>query len=95
MLRVRVELIPHGDESRLEVLDECYIVNDGTGTATGEHEGGIGNYYVTEIDPRVKDYPEEAAVGRIEGQPRTKTHRTQLAVRALQVIQRGRRTAGL
>ena len=38
MIYVRVELWPHGDESRKEVLGESYIYNDGTG------DTDFGNY---------------------------------------------------
>lgn len=37
-LRVTVELIPHGDESRKRVVGRLYIENTGTGTRE------IGNY---------------------------------------------------
>ena len=40
MLKVTVELIPHGDEARTKQIGYMKIVNDGTGT----HE--VGNYTV-------------------------------------------------
>jgi len=41
MLRCTIVLIPHGDETRAEVLSTMTIINDGTGS----HE--IGNYLVS------------------------------------------------
>lgn len=38
MLRVTIELVPHGDESRKSTLATAIIANDGTGDAT------TGNY---------------------------------------------------
>lgn len=38
MIRVTVELIPHGDESRKSTIGTMTIANDGTG------EGAISNY---------------------------------------------------
>ena len=32
MIRITVELVPHGDESRARVLAHGIIANDGTGT---------------------------------------------------------------
>ena len=34
MLRVTIEFVPHGDESRAEVLHTAIIANDGTGSRT-------------------------------------------------------------
>lgn len=39
MIRVTVELLPYGDESRKQVLGRMAIVNDATGTPTR------GNYH--------------------------------------------------
>lgn len=38
MLRITIELVPHGDESRIEKLGVCMIANDATGDQT------TGNY---------------------------------------------------
>lgn len=38
---IRVEIWPHGDNSRARVLGQATISNDGTGTK------GVGNYKVT------------------------------------------------
>jgi hypothetical protein len=38
VLRVTIELVPHGDDSRAEKIGEAIIANDGTGTTN------IGNY---------------------------------------------------
>ena len=61
MLRITIDLLPHGDVSRREKLGEIHIINDATGT----HE--IGNYitrlYTKHKKPRilktgsVKDFP--------------------------------------
>jgi len=32
MLRVKIELVPHGDESRAKTIGEMVIANDSTGT---------------------------------------------------------------
>lgn len=100
MLRIRVELIPHGNFGLAEVLDECFVTNDGTGTSGGPDEGGIGNYDVTR-EP-FRRYPQDSpntlnALGRIEGIPRAPRHRLDLAIRALQMLRRGNkpRRAGM
>lgn len=41
MLRVTIELLPHGNEARARVLGTAYIVNDGFGSESS------GNYQVT------------------------------------------------
>lgn len=38
MIRVKIELVPFGDESKVTTIGELKIVNDGTGTKD------IGNY---------------------------------------------------
>jgi hypothetical protein len=82
MLRVRVEILPHGDESRAEILEERFVGNDGTG---GD---AIGNYDVYDLDPRGKPYPRELRtgwLGRLEGRRRGPDHRRRLAVEALEM----------
>ena len=44
MLRVTVELIPHGNELLKEILGEITIINSGTGTEEK------GNYYIRAFD---------------------------------------------
>lgn len=39
MLRITIELVPHGDESKKKHLGTAIIVNDGTGGRD------VGNYY--------------------------------------------------
>lgn len=39
MIRITIELVPHGDESRARVLARGEIINEGTGTRER------GNYY--------------------------------------------------
>lgn len=41
MLRVTIDYIPFGEESRRETIEQCTIVNDGTG------DEQFGNYDVT------------------------------------------------
>lgn len=40
MIRVTIDFIPYGDESRAEELGHIEIINDGTGTQE------VGNYFV-------------------------------------------------
>lgn len=58
MLRVTVERVPYGDETRAERLGTLRIVNDGTGGAE------VGNYDV-ELDDQ-----NGAATGRVDLYPR-------------------------
>lgn len=58
MLRVTIELLPHGSESRTRLLGTAYIVNDGFGSENS------GNYQVTlsrrggkEYKGEVTDFP--------------------------------------
>lgn len=41
MLRITIDLIPHGDKSRTQTISEIEITNDGTGSAE------YGNYGAT------------------------------------------------
>lgn len=92
MIRVKIEIVPHGIESAAEVLDEVVIANDGTGVATGENEGGWGNYEVFDGDfPRNVDYPHMYASGFIKHVERTPKHRIFLAEQALGIIQDARK----
>jgi hypothetical protein len=86
VLRVRVELIPHGCFEMAETLDVVYITNDGSGTSSGPNEGGIGNYNVTRAP---KPAEGDNSLGRIEGVPRSPKHRLGLAIRALQMLRQG------
>lgn len=46
MLRVTVQLIPHGDESRARTLGVMEIANDGTGTTeSGSYDGVLHAEY--------------------------------------------------
>lgn len=92
MLRVKIELVPHGIESAAEVLDEFVVANDGTGMATGPDEGGWGNYEIYDGDfPRNVDYPHMYAAGFIKHVERTPTHRIFLCEQALGIIQESRK----
>ena len=97
MLRIKVELVPHGVESRAETLDEILIANDGTGHATGPDEGGYGNYDVFDGETlehlNVVDYPSTYACGQVRGVTRTPKHRLFLAEQALGVVQEARAAA--
>lgn len=44
MIRVTIELVPHGNEFLKKTLGEISIINDGTGTEKK------GNYYVRAFD---------------------------------------------
>lgn len=86
MLRVTVEIVPHGDESRAETLTEIFIGNDGTGT----HEAG--NYDIYTADPRGKPLPRnkrDGWIGRIEGFPREEGHRDLLSLKAFELLAGG------
>lgn len=94
MIRVKIEIVPHGVEAAAEVLDEVVIANDGTGCSIGRNEGGIGNYEVFDGDfPRAVDYPHMYAAGFIKHVERTPTHRIFLAEQALGIVQETRALA--
>lgn len=79
MLRIQVELVPHGDESRASTLTMLYVGNDGTGTSEK------GNYNVYTEDPRGKPFPREERsgwIGRIEGFSRYGRNRNRDALAA-------------
>lgn len=61
MLRITIEFVPHGDESRAEVLATASIANDGTGTPTR------GNYRVWLSKRKSLDVWKR---GTVEGFPR-------------------------
>jgi hypothetical protein len=92
MIRIKIELVPHGVESAAETLDEFVVANDGTGAATGPNEGGWGNYEVFDGDfPRTVDYPHMYAAGFIKHVERTPAHRLFLCEQALGIIQEARK----
>lgn len=95
MIRVKVEIVPHGVEAAAEVLDSVLIINDGTRVALGEDEGGVGNYEVHDngdLDHlHVVDYPHMYACGFIKGVERTPKHRLFLAEQALGIVQEARK----
>lgn len=91
MLRIKVEVVPHGIESVSEVLDEIWVENDGTGIPGGPNDGGVGNYNVfppgeTLEHLHVVDYPSMYACGHIEGVPRDERHRLVVAETALSIV---------
>lgn len=95
MIRVKIEIVPHGVESRAEILDTVLIANDGTRRALGEDEGGVGNYEVFDNETlghlHVVDYPHMYACGFIKGVERSPEHRLFLAEQALGVVQEARK----
>lgn len=95
MIRVKVEIVPHGVESRAEVLDTVLIINDGTRRALGEDEGGVGNYEIHDNGTLEHlhnvDYPHMYASGFIKGVERTPDHRIFLAEQALGIVQEARK----
>lgn len=97
MIRVKVELIPHGVEAAAETLDTILIANDGTGRSTGRDEGGIGNYDVFDNETvqhlHMVNYPHMYACGRVENITRTPAHRLLLAEKAIGVVREARSAA--
>jgi hypothetical protein len=91
MLRVKVELVPYGDETQTSQLTEIIIGNDSTGGRE------IGNYDVFAVDPRYRDYPSMYSIGRIEGVQRfpDQRHAVGVAARALEIVQELRGTDSL
>lgn len=64
MLRITVELVPHGDEDRAKEIAQMVIANDGTGDPyLGNYEGWIGADEYTD---------EPAKFGIIKGHDRSK-----------------------
>lgn len=61
MIRVTVELVPRGDESRARILCRGLIVNDGSGTLrTGNYRFSLsqqGRPNVQSREGEVKDFP--------------------------------------
>lgn len=96
MLRVKIELVPHGIEALSEVLDTIYITNDGTGFSGGPNEGGVGNYEVHDNETlthlHTVDYPNMYACGFIKGVERGPEHRIFLAEEAIGIVRESRKT---
>lgn len=98
MLKVTVELVPHGIESMSEILDTIWISNDGTGHGpVGPNEGGVGNYEVHDNETlahlHTVDYPHMYACGFLKGVERTPEHRIFLAEQALGIVRESRKLA--
>lgn len=101
MLRVRVEVVPHGLDDQAFVTDEVWVENDGSLSGTG-----FGNYRVK--DPlgapdhadrgwnEPLELPSAAAahysetVGRIQNIKRSDEHRTAVAAKALNIVRAAR-----
>jgi hypothetical protein len=71
VLRVKIELVPHGIEDAKRTLTEVCIVNDGTGDAD------VGNYDIYLDDVR------DGWIGRIENFPRYGEQRSRDRLAAL------------
>lgn len=86
MLRVRVEVVPHGREDAALVVDEVWAGNDGTGISGGANEGGVGNYdfWHPPVGTDAWETSIGEVVGRFEGLKRTPEHRLLLAKLALE-----------
>jgi hypothetical protein len=82
MLRIKIEIVPHGVEELTTVLHTLYVGNDGKGNHS------IGHYDVYDEDPRGAPYPRSSRrgwIGRLLWVPRlgTDRNRLRLAERAL------------
>lgn len=78
LLRITVELVPHGDEDLAEVLSTTYVAN----TLTGHHFSG--DYAIFDEDPR--DRPAPRPVGYVHGWRRVNADGTYSDVRGLASI---------
>lgn len=71
MLRMTVELWPHGDIEKRSVLLTADIWNDGTGSFSvgnyGYHlsEGHFREHRSTMVDGEIKDFPRQKAVSKL------------------------------
>lgn len=80
MLRVTIELLPHGDESKAEVVGVATIVNTGEGTAeTGSYEVKLMK------TAKFAKRPGVWREGRVSGFPRLKLGPYDLLYRCLAV----------
>lgn len=78
MLRVTIELLPHGDESRKETIGIIDIINDGSG------DPEIGNYAVRlHKTPKYAKRPGVWRRGKVTGFPRLVLGPYDLLCRAL------------
>lgn len=71
MLRVTVELFPHGQVSQGKILKQVFIANDGTGTPE------LGNYHVYSYglcDTYIKRHKREQSVLALVGKACSKMH---------------------
>ena len=79
MIVIRVEMWPHGDESRKSELGIAYVANDGTGTSQ------VGNYDVQLMKSASMGARRSGVwkTGRVEGFPRLRLGQWDLIFRAL------------
>lgn len=96
MLVIQATVWPHGAApyseygGRFTDLEIVSIIvgNDGTGEPGGPNEGGTGNYDVFIGDPATDNRTKYwKHIGRIEGVPRTPTHRVELIRKALDLFE--------
>ncbi len=85
MIRITIELIPHGIESRKSILGIATIVNDGTGGDGRGAANTTGNYEVT-LSKRGAQVSQVWRKGRVEGFPRLKLGVYDLLYRGLRNI---------
>lgn len=96
MLKVTIELVPHGREDAASVLDTIWISNDGSGHgAVGPNEGGVGNYEIHDNETlahlHTVDYPAMYACGFLKGVERTPEHRIFVAEQAIGIVRASRK----
>lgn len=96
MLRITIDLVPHGRIDAVSTLDTIWITNDGTGGGSvGPNQGGVGNYEIHDNETlehlHVVDYPAMYACGFLKGVERTPEHRIFVAEQALGIVRESRR----
>lgn len=62
MLRVRIEIVPHGDESRSQQLAQIDIVNDGTGTNLNGHYDVVSREFSYAPSGAISTFTTEARI---------------------------------
>jgi hypothetical protein len=78
MLVVRIELWPHGDESRRKIMATGTIINDGSGSST------CGNYLVSFRRVSTAGRLSQPVTGCVSGFPRKRSGPWELLALALQ-----------
>lgn len=75
MIRVTIELIPHGDETRKKVIGRGIIINDGT----GNWESGNYHGWFSRVGGRIESF-------EVKGFPRKRLGCWNLLFRALKGV---------